>query len=124
MANDVRYFPVERLREFSTRTFEHFGGPPSDAAGSADVSAVRDLWGIDQHGVARLQAYFALPAIGQINPRPNGRVVREFPAAATVDGDNGLGLVVGPRANEVAMAKAEAAGSAFVTVRNSNHYGI
>ncbi|HJZ94658.1 MAG TPA: Ldh family oxidoreductase [Gemmataceae bacterium] len=124
MANDVRYFPVERLREFSTRTFEHFGVPPADAAVAADVLAVSDLRGIDSHGVARLHAYFDLLSIGQINPRPNVRVVREFPAAATVDGDNGLGLVVGPRANEVAMAKAEAAGSAFVTVRNSNHYGI
>jgi L-2-hydroxycarboxylate dehydrogenase (NAD+) len=124
MADDVRFFPIERLREFSTRTFEHFGVPPADAAVAADVLAVSDLRGIDSHGVARLHAYFDLLATGQINPRPNVRVIRELPAAATVDGDNGLGLVVGPRANEVAMAKAEAAGSAVVAVSNSNHYGI
>jgi LDH2 family malate/lactate/ureidoglycolate dehydrogenase len=41
-----------------------------------------------------------------------------------VDGDNGLGLVVGPKANEIAMAKAMEAGSGWVAVRNSNHYGI
>ncbi|HEY1376096.1 MAG TPA: Ldh family oxidoreductase, partial [Gemmataceae bacterium] len=61
---------------------------------------------------------------GRINPRPNVRVIRELPAAATVDGDNGLGLVVGPAANEIAMAKAEAVGTAVVSVCNTNHFGM
>jgi len=51
-------------------------------------------------------------------------IVRETPSTATVDGDNGLGLVVGPWANRVAMSKAESAGSGWVSVRNTNHYGI
>jgi LDH2 family malate/lactate/ureidoglycolate dehydrogenase len=50
--------------------------------------------------------------------------VRETASTATVDGDNGLGLVVGPWANEVAMEKAGRAGSGWVTVRNTNHFGI
>ncbi len=62
--------------------------------------------------------------LGRINPRPNIEVVRETPSTATVDGDNGLGLVVGPRANTLAMEKAEAVGSGWVSVRNTNHYGI
>jgi LDH2 family malate/lactate/ureidoglycolate dehydrogenase len=41
-----------------------------------------------------------------------------------VDGDNGLGLVVGPWANELAMEKAEEAGTGWVAVCNTNHYGI
>jgi L-2-hydroxycarboxylate dehydrogenase (NAD+) len=103
MADDeVRYFPVERLREFSARTFESFGVPPADAARAADVLAASDLRGVDSHGVARLHTYFDMLTLGRINPRPDVRVVRELPATATVDGDNGLGLVVGPRANEAA----------------------
>jgi L-2-hydroxycarboxylate dehydrogenase (NAD+) len=125
MADDeVRYFPVERLREFSARTFEYFGVPPADAARAADVLAASDLRGVDSHGVARLHTYFDMLALGRINPRPDVRVVRELPATATVDGDNGLGLVVGPRANEIAMAKAEAVGSAWVSVSNTNHFGM
>src|SRR5262249_43568562 len=112
----VSYFPVERLREFSARVFEHFGVPPADAERAADVLASADLRGIDSHGVARLHAYFDMLSHGRINPRPNVRVVRELPATATIDGDNGLGLVVGPAANEVAMAKAEAVGAAAVSV--------
>jgi len=124
MSVEVLYFPVERLREFGTRVFEHFGVPPADAAQAADVLAAADLRGVDSHGVARLHSYFDLITLGRINPRPNVRILRELPATATVDGDNGLGLVVGPRANEVAMEKAEAVGSAWVSVSNSNHFGM
>jgi len=42
----------------------------------------------------------------------------------TVDGDNGRGLVVGPKANEIAMGKAGTGGSGWVGVCHSNHYGI
>jgi LDH2 family malate/lactate/ureidoglycolate dehydrogenase len=122
--DEIKFFPAERLREFSTRTFEHFGVPPADAALAADVLAASDLRGVDSHGVARLHTYFDMLALGRINARPNIRIVRELPAAATVDGDNGLGLVVGPKANEIAMVKAEAVGTAWVGVSNSNHFGM
>lgn len=121
---DCQYYSAERLREFTTRVFEHFGVPPADAAVAADVLAAADLRGIDSHGVARLSAYAGLLASGRINPRPNVRVVRDRPAAAALDGDNGLGLVIGPRANSVCLEKAEAVGSAVVSVCNTNHYGI
>jgi L-2-hydroxycarboxylate dehydrogenase (NAD+) len=125
MADDaVRFYPSERLREFSTRAFVQCGVPSADAARAADVLAVSDMRGIDSHGVARLSNYCDLLVAGRINPRPIVRVVRELPATATVEGDNGLGLVVGPAANEIAMAKAEAVGSASVAVCNTNHFGI
>jgi LDH2 family malate/lactate/ureidoglycolate dehydrogenase len=60
----------------------------------------------------------------KINPRPNIQIIREMPGTATVDGDNGLGLVVGPQANEIAMDKADQVGTGWVAVRNTNHYGI
>ncbi len=118
------HFPIERLREFSTRVFIHFGVPEADARLAAEVLATSDLRGIDSHGVARLHSYYDLLTIGQINPHPSIRLVRETPSTGTVDGDNGLGLVVGPRANEIAMDKAAACGSGWVSVRNTNHFGI
>ena len=121
---EIRTYPVEHLRDFSARVFGHFGVPADDAARAADVLADADLRGIDSHGVARLHTYFDMFTLGRINPRPNVRVVRELPGTATVDGDNGLGLVVGPRANAVAMDKAVAVGSGWVAVRNTNHFGI
>jgi LDH2 family malate/lactate/ureidoglycolate dehydrogenase len=117
-------YAVDRLLEFSSRVFQHFGVPPDDAQQAARVLAAADLRGIDSHGVARLHTYFDMLTLGRINPRPNIRVIRELPGTATVDGDNGLGLVVGPRANTLAMDKACVTGSAWVAVCNTNHFGM
>ncbi|MCS6969259.1 MAG: Ldh family oxidoreductase [Cytophagales bacterium] len=124
MSSRPYFFPAERLRHFATETFLYFGVPQADAEQAADVLITADLRGIDSHGVARLHTYFDMLSLGRINPTPKIRIVRESPSTATVDGDNGLGLVVGPKANQIAMEKAERAGSGWVSVSNSNHYGI
>jgi L-2-hydroxycarboxylate dehydrogenase (NAD+) len=118
------FFPSDYLKDFSAKVFMHFGVPEADARQAADVLAKSDLRGIDSHGVARLHTYFDMLALGRINPKPDIKVVREKLSVATVDGDNGLGLVVGPKANEIAMEKAEKHGSGWVSVRNTNHFGI
>ena len=117
-------YPVEQLSEFATRVFEHFGVPPNEARVAADILALADLRGIDSHGIARLHSYHQMLAAGRINPKAKMTVVRETPSTASVDGDNGLGLVVGPQANEIAMEKAAEIGTGWVVARNTNHYGI
>jgi L-2-hydroxycarboxylate dehydrogenase (NAD+) len=117
-------FPTAYLREFATAVFMHFGVGAADAALAADVLIKSDLRGIDSHGVARLHTYFEMLKLGRINPKPKIRIVREKASVATVDGDNGLGLVVGPKANETAMDKAEQHGSGWVSVCNTNHFGF
>lgn len=117
-------FPSGYLKNFAAQVFMHFGVPKADADQAADVLAKSDLRGIDSHGVARLHSYFEMLESARINPSPRIRMVREKGSVATVDGDNGLGLVVGPKANEIAMDKAEQHGSGWVSVSNSNHFGI
>lgn len=55
---------------------------------------------------------------------PDIRIVHESPSTAVVDGDAGLGLVVAPFAMQVAIDKAKTAGTGWVSVRNTNHFGI
>ena len=126
MADDKpsHIFPSDYLKEFSARVFMRFGVPEADARLAADVLAKSDLRGIDSHGVARLHTYFDMLEMGRINAKPKIKIVREKKSVATVDGDNGLGLVVGPKANEIAMDKAEEHGSGWVSVCNTNHFGI
>jgi len=83
-----------------------------------------DLRGIDSHGVARLHSYYELLEEGRINPSPRIKLVRSTASTATVDGDNGLGLVVGPHANRIAMDLADKSGTGWVSVCNTNHFGI
>lgn len=100
------------------------GCPEEDAQLAAEVLLSADLRGIDSHGVARLSGYVRLWEAGRINPTPDIRIVHETPSTATVDGDAGLGLVVAPRAMAIAMRKARQVGSGWVSVKNSNHFGI
>ena len=116
-------FEPNTLHRFCAEVFESFGVPEADAQLAADVLAYSDLHGIDSHGVARLLTYVDMLTLGRINPTPRVHLARERGSVATVDGDNGLGLVVGPRAHNIAMDKADAHGAGFVSVCNTNHYG-
>lgn len=120
----TKLYAPEQLRQFMTQVFVSCGVTDEDALLATDVLATADLWGIDSHGIARLKAYFEMLKRGLINPRPHLKVVREAAATMTIDADNGLGLVVGPKANELAMKKAAGAGTGWVSVRHSNHFGI
>ena len=114
---------AESLRRFAAQVFEHCGVLPDDARVAAEILVLADLRGIDSHGIARLKAYYLMLRKGAINPRPDVRILRETASTAVVDGD-GLGLVVAPKANAIAMRKAKECGSGWVSVRNTNHYGI
>ena len=58
-----------------------------------------------------------------INPRPQWRIVRESPSTATIDGDGGLGIILGPKAMQIAIDKARTAGVGIVTMFNGRHLG-
>ena len=60
----------------------------------------------------------------RVNSTPNIKIVHESPSTAVLDGDAGLGLVVAPKAMDIAIAKAKIAGTGWVAVKNSNHFGI
>ena len=57
-------------------------------------------------------------------PNQHIKVIHETPSTAVVDGDRGLGLVVAPFAMQVAIEKAKQVGTGWVSVQNSNHFGI
>lgn len=115
---------AERLFEFTKAILKSIGCPDADAHEAAAVLLSADLRGVDSHGVARLSGYIRLHEKGRLNPTPNVRVIHETPSTAVIDGDGGLGLIVGPIAMDLAIKKAEIAGTGWVAVRNSNHFGI
>lgn len=117
-------FTEQKLRSFTENIFLKMGCSQAHAELAADVLLKSDLRGIDSHGVARLSGYIRLWEKNRINATPNIRIVHETATTATVDGDGGLGLVVAPFAMKVAIEKAEKYGSGWVSVKNSNHFGI
>lgn len=117
-------FSYHRLLAFATSVFQHIGSSEEDALLASKALLSADLRGIDSHGIARLNGYVRLWEAKRANPTPNIKVVYETPSTAVVDGDSGLGLVVAPFAMDVAIAKAKDIGSGWVSVKNSNHFGI
>ena len=114
---------ADALAAFVRRAFEAAGLPPGDAAQVAALMVEADLRGSDTHGVIRLPLYVRRLKANGINKRPNIRLVREKPAAALVDGDNGMGHLVMRFAAETAIAKAKQSGAAWIGARMSNHAG-
>lgn len=117
-------FTEDKLRNFTQSVFKKMGCSDEHATLATDVLIKSDLRGIDSHGVARLSGYHRLWEKNRINTAPNIRIVHETPTTATIDGDSGLGLVVAPFAMQIAIEKAEKYGSGWVSVKNSNHFGI
>ncbi|MEX2591563.1 MAG: Ldh family oxidoreductase [Anditalea sp.] len=117
-------FTLDRLLTFTKEILKKIGCPEKDIQTAAEVLLSADLRGVDSHGVARLSGYVRLWEAGRINPTPKIKVIYETPSTAVVDGDRGLGLVVAPFAMQVAIEKAKVAGTGWVSVKNSNHYGI
>lgn len=117
-------FSYPQLRDFTFAIFRAIGCSEADAGIATKTLLAADVRGIDSHGVARLSGYVRLWEAGRVNPAPDIRVVHETPSTAVVDGDAGLGLVVAPFAMQVAIEKAKIAGTGWVSVRNSNHFGI
>ena len=117
-------YEYKKVRDFTYDVFLKMGCSADDAELATTVLVSADLRGIDSHGVARLIGYVRLWDADRINPTPNITVPHQTPSTAVVDGDSGLGLVVAPKAMEIAIEKAKNVGSGWVSVKNSNHYGI
>ncbi len=112
------------LQEFIRKVFLAIGCPEADADLASKVLVSADLRGVDSHGTARLSGYVRLYDNGRLNPNPQIKVIHETPSTAVIDGDKGLGLVVAPFAMNIAMQKANNVGSGWISVQNSNHFGI
>ncbi len=121
---NFHHFDYQTLTDFTKRVFLRIGCSLEHAELATDVLIKADLRGVDSHGVARLSGYVRLWEKGRIQSKPQIKVVHETPSTATIDGDGGLGLVVAPFAMQIALEKAAQVGSGFVSVKNSNHFGI
>lgn len=117
----------QKLTSFVSTAFAKLGVPKDDAEIAAEALVAADLRGVDTHGVIRFspQAWYVKWLIeGSMTARPNIRVIAESASTALIDGDRGMGMVVGRRAMELAIRKAKESGIGMVGVRNSRHYGM
>ncbi len=121
----VAHVQIDTLRSFMVDVFVKVGVPTDDAETCADVLIAADRQGIDSHGVSRLKPiYYDRIMAKQQHPTTNFDIVKEGPTTAVVDGHTGMGMIVGRKAMEMAIAKADKLGMGMVVARNSAHFGI
>ncbi len=117
-------FSYRQLYDFTKSVFLKIGCSNERAEIATHALLSADLRGVDSHGVARLSGYVRLWEANRINATPDIKIIHETPSTAVVDGDSGLGLVVAPFAMQIAIEKAKEVGTGWVSVQNSNHFGI
>ncbi len=124
MVEKIVYLPVDLLQAFVKDCFIAFGASHDDAQSCADVIIASDLRGIETHGIGRLRYYYDRMITGQHQVNTQIDLIWESPTTAVLDGNNGLGMVIGKYAMNLAIEKAGTYGMGSVAVRNSTHFGI
>ncbi len=122
---NTQAYSADKLKDYAVRFFRAFDIPEIDAQIAADVLVSADLRGISSHGIIRLHSYYGNRIRkNRIDKHSPLKIIKDSPATLALDGGNGLGQVVAYRAMSRCIKKADEAGLAVTTVRNSNHFGI
>jgi len=111
------------LLDLASRALTAGGLKKDDAADAARVLVLADMFGVSTHGIARIPEYLKRVRLGGVNASADVRVERVSPGVAKVDGNNGVGPVVGMRALAAARDGAKACGIGVAFARGSNHFG-
>jgi len=122
---DKVFVKEEDLRKTTSDVFAAMGMPREDADLAADGLVTADIRGCETHGVSNmLRNYVQMFRDGRINPTPNWKITNETSAVATIDADKSHGLVMCPKAMDIAVEKAKKVGIGAVTIHNSQHAGM
>lgn len=124
MSKEVFTIAAETLCPLVTDIFASYGVPRADAARVAECLVQADLRGVASHGVGRIPIYTERLRRGLVNPTPSLAVEKSFTVAARVDGDNGLGFVVGTKAMAEAIGLAKQHGMGICFAHHSTHFGM
>jgi LDH2 family malate/lactate/ureidoglycolate dehydrogenase len=126
-SENLKRVDQRKLTSFVSNAFAKLGVPKDDAEIAARVLVMADLRGVDTHGVIRFNPrswYVKWLRDGEMTAAPNIQIVSDAASSALIDGDRGIGMVIGHRAMELAIKKAKDSGVGMVGVRNSRHFGM
>ena len=114
---------ADKLRDFAKNVGIKVGLSSVDTFNLADSLVFANLRGIDSHGIIRLPFYLKRLETKGTNIIPKIRIVKEKGATVLLDGDNGMGQVVGTFASKLALNRAKDTGIAYIATRGSSHFG-
>ena len=119
----MRSVAASRLVELVTAIMRAAGCRQDEAASVARRLVDSNLVGHDSHGVLRVSRYLDALRAGSVRANQPPSVVFESDAIAIVDGNRGLGQIVGEFAGHLGTRKAAKMGIAMIGLRNCGHLG-
>ena len=113
----------DALIELGIAAFKNLGLTAENAADVVRILVLADLFGLSTHGLSRIESYGSRIEVGGINANANVSIQKPAAGLRLVDGDNGIGPLVGMHALRAAMDAARECGIGMAFARQSNHFG-
>ncbi|MFX0198853.1 MAG: Ldh family oxidoreductase [Candidatus Hodarchaeota archaeon] len=123
MEENIYKIEKGKLYNFCDTIFKKLNLSSEETAILIDSIIQADMRGIHTHGVMRIPIYVKRFQLGLVNIDCTFKIVEETSSMALLDGNNGIGQVIGTKAMEIAITKALGSGIGCVGVKNSNHFG-
>lgn len=124
MGKDTVSVDIDKAHKLTVDMLKELGLSDEDANICIEILIASDRRGIASHGLARMQRYVDGIKNGMMIPDAEIDIITDSPTNALLDGGGAMGQVAGYKGMGMAIGKAKESGMGFVTVRNSNHYGI
>ena len=115
---------ADELERLMTAALARSGATEAMASATARALAAADMEGLASHGASRIPQYCGHLRNGRANGKAVPVVARESKAACLVDARGGLAFEACGLAVREATRRAHDFGVAFVSVTNSNHFGV
>ena len=116
-------FTASELRQVVREVFSRLGASPEEAGRLEEHLVENNLIGYDSHGVRVVCPYVELIRQKHIVLGARLEVVLESPSHAVLNGNWGLGQLMGWKATRLAIEKAGSVPVAAVALRNCSHLG-
>ncbi|MBK8017032.1 MAG: Ldh family oxidoreductase [Betaproteobacteria bacterium] len=114
-------YSASSLVEFGSRLLDAAGMDPHKSPVISEVLVEADLMGHDTHGLNLLAPYLVDIRKGALRTHGEPKVVADFPAAVTWDGDRLPGTWLVSKAIELAIPRAKEVGTCSVAIRRGHH---
>lgn len=112
------------LKAFCKGIYEKVGVPDEEAEIVADLLAKADLRGVETHGVTRLPIYIQRIQKKYVRAVSEMTLINDKGPTTFVEAHGSMGHVVAFKAMQMAIEKAQEYGIAWVSVKDSGHFGV